>query len=208
MITVITGDDRIKAEGEVKKRLGEEYEVFEGEELEPGDLTGIFLGMSLFSAGGRKILVKGMLENKEAVEELMGRLEEFLGTKAEVVIWEEKIDKRSVLYKKLGQAGVEVKEFKRGEEIDMRAVLNIYNIALRDGKRALEEIEKIESKQDPYMFFGLMVAQALKQLEWRPNGAREKRIVRELGEVDMEMKTTAREPWIIVKSFLVRLSSL
>ncbi|MBQ3293506.1 hypothetical protein IJG96_00020 [Candidatus Saccharibacteria bacterium] len=208
MITVITGDDRIKAEGEVKKRLGEEYEVFEGEELEPGDLTGIFLGMSLFGAGGRKILVKGMLENKEAVEELMGRLGEFLGTEAEVVIWEEKIDKRSVLYKKLGQAGVEVKEFKRGEEIDMRAVFNIYNIALRDGKWALEEIEKIENKQDPYMFFGLMVAQALKQLEWRPNGAREKRIVKELGEVDMEMKTTAREPWIIVKSFLVRLSSL
>ena len=205
MITVITGDDRIKAEGEVKKRLGEEYEVFEGEELEPGDLTGIFLGMSLFGAGGRKILVKGMLENKEAVEELMGRLGEFLGTEAEVVIWEEKIDKRSVLYKKLGQAGVEVKEFKR---IDMRAVFNIYNIALRDGKWALEEIEKIENKQDPYMFFGLMVAQALKQLEWRPNGAREKRIVKELGEVDMEMKTTAREPWIIVKSFLVRLSSL
>ena len=208
MITVITGDDRIKAEGEVKKRLGEEYEVFEGEELEPGDLTGIFLGMSLFGAGGRKILVKGMLENKEAVEELMGRLGEFLGTEAEVVIWEEKIDKRSVLYKKLGQAGVEVKEFKRGEEIDMRAVFNIYNIALRDGKWALEEIEKIENKQDPYMVFGLMVAQALKQLEWRPNGAREKRIVKELGEVDMEMKTTAREPWIIVKSFLVRLSSL
>ena len=113
-----------------------------------------------------------------------------------------------MLYKKLGQAGVEVKEFKRGEEIDMRAVFNIYNIALRDGKWALEEIEKIENKQDPYMFFGLMVAQALKQLEWRPNGAREKRIVKELGEVDMEMKTTAREPWIIVKSFLVRLSSL
>ena len=103
MITVITGDDRIKAEGEVKKRLGEEYEVFEGEELEPGDLTGIFLGMSLFGAGGRKILVKGMLENKEAVEELMGRLGEFLGTEAEVVIWEQKIDKRSVLYKKLGR---------------------------------------------------------------------------------------------------------
>ena len=58
------------------------------------------------------------------------------------------------------------------------------------------------------MFFGLMVSQALKKLEWKPNGAKEKRALGKLSELDMLMKTTSIEPWVLVKGFLTQLSSL
>ena len=71
----------------------------------------------------------------------------------------------------------------------------------------MKELEKIEQTQDPYMFFGLMVSQALRKLEWRPQGTKEKRVLRELATVDMQMKSTAVEPWMLIKSFLLRLAT-
>ena len=71
----------------------------------------------------------------------------------------------------------------------------------------MRELEKIERTQDPYMFFGLMVSQALKKLEWRPQGTKEKRSLKELSIIDMQMKSTAVEPWMLIKSFLLRLAT-
>ncbi len=207
-IRVFTGDDRVKISDEVRRVLGEGYEVFEGENMVVGDLPSLFLGGSLFTVGGRRILIKDLGENKEVFDDFAEKIAEFLKTDAEVVIWETKLDKRLVATKALVKAGVEVKEFKLSAPVDMRAVFNIYDMALRDGARAVVELEKIESTQDPYMFFGLMVSQALKKLEWRPNGVREKKILRELAEVDMQMKSTAVEPWMLVKSFLLRAAIL
>ncbi|MBQ3294019.1 hypothetical protein IJG96_02720 [Candidatus Saccharibacteria bacterium] len=207
-IRIFTGDDRVKISETVKRELGEDYEVLEGENLAASDLSGIFLGTTLFAAEGRRILVKDLGENKEAFEGFANRVAEFLKTDAEVIIWETKLDKRLAATKALVKAGVEVAEFKMSAPVDVRAVFNIYDMALRDGAKAVAELEKIEATQDPYMFFGLMVSQALKKLEWRPNGVREKKILRELAEVDMQMKSTAVEPWMLVKSFLLRVATL
>ena len=207
-IRIFTGDDRVKISETVTKELGEGYEVFEGEGLTTSDLSGIFLGATLFSVETRKILIKDLGENKEVFEELVRRIEEFLKTDAEVVIWETKLDKRLAATKALMKAGVEVREFKAVAKVDMRAVFNIYDMALRDGARAVAELAKIENEQDPYMFFGLMVSQAIKKLEWRSNGAREKRVLKELAKVDMQMKSTVVEPWMLVKSFLLRAATL
>ncbi|MBR3233186.1 hypothetical protein IKF74_02835 [Candidatus Saccharibacteria bacterium] len=207
-IRIFTGDDRVKISETVTKELGEGYEVFEGEGLTMSDLSGIFLGATLFSIEVRKILIKDLGENKEVFEELVRRIEEFLKTDAEVVIWETKLDKRLAATKALMKAGVEVREFKAVAKVDMRAVFNIYDMALRDGAGAVAELAKIENEQDPYMFFGLMVSQAIKKLEWRPDGAHEKRILKELAKVDMQMKSTAVEPWMLVKSFLLRAATL
>ena len=49
MIRVFTGSDRKKIDAEVKKILGENYEVFDGENLKLEDIVNIFLGTSLFS---------------------------------------------------------------------------------------------------------------------------------------------------------------
>lgn len=206
-IRIFTGDDRVNISKTVAKELGEGYEVFEGENLLASDLPGIFLGTTLFSVGARKILIKDIGENKEVFEELARRVGEWIKTDAEVVIWETKLDKRLMATKELIKAGVEVCEFKTVAKVDPRVVFNIYDVALRDGARAVVELSKIESEQDPYMFFGLLVSQALKKLEWRPSGVREKRILKELSEVDMQMKSTAVEPWMLVKSFLLRAST-
>ena len=92
--------------------------------------------------------------------------------------------------------------------VDPRAVFNILDLSLRDGKKAVAELEKTQSTQDPYMFFGLMVSQALKKLEWKPNGKKERKLVQELAKIDMQMKSTAYEPWMLVKSFLLRAATL
>ena len=207
-IKIFTGEDRVRAQVAIRKELGEDYEVFEGESLTVNDLPGIFLGVTLFSSGERKILVKDLGENREVLADLAGKIGEFAKTDAKVIIWETKLDKRLATTKALTKAGVEVREFKAEEPVDMKVVFDIYNMALRDGSRAVKELEKIESKQDPYMFFGLMVSQAVKKLEWKPSGAKEKKILKELAKVDMQMKSTAVEPWMLVKSFLLRVATL
>ena len=209
MIKVFTGEDRGKIQEEVRRELGEGYEVFEGAELTRGDLPGIFHGATLFADfSERRVLIRDLGENREVFNELVEKIEEFLATEAKVILFETKFDKRLSAAKNLMKAGVEVREFKLAARGNPKAVFDIYDMALRDGMRAVQELTKIEAEQDPYMFFGLLVSQALKRLEWRPNGVRERKVLKELGKVDMKMKTTAIEPWLLIKSCLVRLSSL
>ena len=51
------------------------------------------------------------------------------------------------------------------------------------------------------------MTQALKKFEQR-GGVREKRLLKELAKLDMEMKTTGLEPWMLIKAFLLRAKSL
>lgn len=206
VIRIFTGENRKAANEEIKRILGEGYEVFEGAEIAPNDLMNIFLGTSLLSEK-RKILVKDLSENKESFLEFSEKLEEFLKTDAEVIILETKLDKRTAAYKELKKRGIEIKEFKEAGGVDFRKVFGIYDLALRDGKRAVEELEKIEAEEDPYMFFGVLVSQALKKFEARA-GEKEKKALKELSRLDKLMKSTGYEPWILIKGFLVRLSSL
>ena len=208
MIRIFSGEDRKKADVEIKRILGEDYEVFEGERIEPTLIPSIFLGTSLL-AEKRKILIKDLSENKESFLAFSEGLSEFLKTDAEIILFETKLDKRTTAFKEIKKSGIEIREFKdESGKVDMRQVFNIYDTALRDGGKAVEELEKIEITQDPYMFFGVLVSQALKRLEWKPKGVKEKRVLKELSKLDRLMKTSSLEPWALVKSFLVRLSSL
>ena len=117
-----------------------------------------------------------------------------------------KIDKRAVFYRKLKDK-IEFREFKLPEEIELRAVFDIFRVAKKDGMRAVEMLRNIKMQQKPYMFFGLLVSQAVKDFTYQ-QGTREKRVLEELSRLDMLMKTTTMEPWLIIESFLVRLSSL
>lgn len=203
MLRVFLGDDRVAAEKAVKSLLGANYEVFEGETLQVSDLPSIFRGTSLFNTEKRRILLKDLSENP-AVWEKVGN---YLTTEHEIVLWEKKIDKRSVVYKQLQASRVEFKEFNLQPKAEMRQVFNIFDTALRDGERAVALVEQIELEQDPYMFVGLMVTQALKRFTARP-GRRERQILQELGKLDMQMKTSVLEPWLLVKAFLLRVGSI
>lgn len=202
MIKIFYGENRLEAEKAVKRALGEDYEVYEGESLQVVDLPSIFRGTSLFGEGERKILLKDLAENS-AVWEKIG---DYLDTEHEVIIWEMKIDKRSAGYKRLKEAGAEMMEFPERKRPEMNLVFNILDTALVDGKKAVAMVEKIELTQDPYMFFGLMVTQMLKKFESSRSGGRERKIIEEMAKVDIEMKSSSIEPWMLIKGLLLQIS--
>lgn len=201
MIKVFYGDDRVAIKNAIKKALGTQYEVVEGVEIKSGDMPSIFLGGSLLTAK-RAILIRDLSENKEIFE----KVADFIETTHKIVIFESKIDKRAVFYRKLKDK-IEFRGFKLPEEIELRAVFDIFRVAKKDGMRAVEMLRNIKMQQKPYMFFGLLVSQAVKDFTYQ-QGTREKRVLEELSRLDMLMKTTTMEPWLIIESFLVRLSSL
>ena len=201
MIRVYYGDDRVRATKDIEKILGNEYEVIDGSELGTGDLASVFWGNSLLSEH-RNILIRDMSSNKSVYD----KLPEYLNTMHNIVIFELKIDKRSATYKTLKDK-IEWKEYKLPVNPNMRLVFDIYKTAKRDGKKAVAMLEKIKSEEDPVMFCGLMVSQALKDYKAHP-GVKEKRVLKELSELDLNMKSTSLQPWMLVQGFLLRLSLL
>lgn len=204
MLRVFYGSNRLEAEKAIKLALGEGYEVFEGENLAVTDLPSIFQGASLFETEQRRILLKEVGENTAVWEKVV----DYAGTEHEVIVWELKLDKRSAGYKRLKDARVEMREFAELRRPEEKMVFNILDTALRNGAQATEMVEKIELTQDPYMFFGLMVTQALKKYEMSRGGRREQRLVKMLAELDMQMKSSSIEPWTLVKGFLLRVGEI
>lgn len=202
MVKIFVGDDRLRASKAIGSELGANYEVFEGESLDVSDLPSIFQGISLFGGEKRRILLKDVSENGAVWE----KIPDYLETEHEVIIWETKIDKRSAVYKGLKETGVEIREFNLVVKPETRQVFGIFDTALTDGPAAVKIVEQIEAERDPFMFFGLMATQALKKFEAR-QGKRERKILKMLGELDMQMKGEANvnlEPWTLVKAFLLR----
>lgn len=207
MIKVFYGSDRKKIDAEVKKILGTDYEVFDGENLKKEDIVNVFMGTSLF-AKKRKILLKDLTPARgEQGEDLYEEITKYVDTPHTIVIWETNVSQKKTYKDFLKLKNVEAKKFDLADKMDMRVVFNIYDTALVDGERAVKMLTELQDKQDPYMFFGLLVSQAIKKYEWR-QGAKEKRVLKELSKVDMQMKTTAVEPWYHVKSFLLRLKTI
>jgi hypothetical protein len=200
MLRIFYGDDRIGAQKEIERVLGGGYEVVEGDTLRAADLPSLFLGTSLFGET-RRILVKDLGENGVC----WGELSKYLITTHEVVVWESKLDKRTVTYKDLAKQKVEMREFKLAEAPEKKLVFDVLDTAWRgDGKRAVGMVEKLEIEQDPYMFFGLMVSQAIRKLE--AGNARAREVILLLAEADMEMKRGLYTPWLIIKKALVKIA--
>ena len=203
MIKIFYGDDRMKIQEAAKKLFGGEYEVVEGENITAQDLPSIFKGASLFG-DIRKILIKDLGNNKDAFE----KLPEYLETPHEVILFESKLDKRTVTYKAIKDK-VEIREFVESEKVDYRnnPVFNIFNTAKRDGKAAVKMLKELEEEQDPYMLVGLFTSQALKDFSMR-QGAKEKRVLEELSKLDLRLKSSTMQPFSLLESFLLQISSL
>ena len=201
MIRVYYGDDRVRAKRDIKKILGDKYEIIDGGELKVEDLPSVFLGNSLFSEK-RNILIRDMSSNKLVYD----KLPDYLGTVHNIVVFELKIDKRSVVYKALKNE-IEWKEYKISTDPNMRMVFDIYKTAKRDGKKAVAMLDKIKSEEDPVMFCGLIASQALKDYRAHPK-IKEKRVLKELSKLDLDMKSTSLQSWTLVQGFLLLLSSL
>ncbi|MBQ2637933.1 hypothetical protein IJH15_00415 [Candidatus Saccharibacteria bacterium] len=200
MLKIFYGEDRIRAKNEIERILGNDYEVIEGPELDPTDLPNIFLGTSLLS-DERKILIRDLSENRSAFE----KLPDYLSTPHKTIIFETKLDKRSATYKLLKDK-IEIKEFPARPDPNANLVFGIYNTAKRNGKKAIEDLEKIKPNQDPMMFFGLLVSQALRDFQ-QNQGTKEKKALKELSKLDLDLKSSKLSSWLLIESFLLRLSS-
>ncbi|MBR3230929.1 hypothetical protein IKF73_02810 [Candidatus Saccharibacteria bacterium] len=201
MIRVFYGTDRVRANSEIARLLGPDHEVYEGTDLTPADLPSLFLGTSLFNPQ-RKILIRDFFANKPTAEKLL----DYLTTPHEVVIFELKLDKRATLYKTLKDQ-VLFKEFALPKDPNLNLIFEIYRVAKSDGPKALAMLEKVKASEDPMLFFGLIVSQAIKDYQKTP-GNQEKKALRELSSLDLKLKSTSFQPWLLIESFLLRLASL
>lgn len=201
MIKIFTGEDRVRAKKAILDFLGPNYEVIEGADLTSSDLPSIFLGQSLFTKT-RKILIRDLSNNQSVFNELP----QYLHTPHQIAILELKLDKRSSAYKTL-QNQVEIRDFPLPLDPNLGLVFDIYRTAKTDGEKAVAMLEKIKSSEDPIMFFGLLASTSLKDYQ-KKQGIKEKRVLKELSILDRKLKTTSLKPWLLIESFLLRLSSL
>lgn len=201
MLKIFTGDDRVKAQQEIIKLLGPNYEVIEGSDLFTSDLPSLMRGASLF-ATSRNILIRDLSPNKPVFE----KLPEYLDTPHNIVIEEISLDKRSTTYKNLKDK-IDIREFTLPKSKDIGLVFGVYSTALTNGPKSLQMLDRIEADEDPIRFCGLLISQALKAYK-NHSGPKEKRVLRELSQLDLNLKTTSYQPWLLVRSFLLRFSSL
>ena len=202
MIKVFYGDNRNDALISIKRELGDNYEVFDGEKIELSDFVNIFYGTSLFG-DERKILIKDLFSNKELADEVV----KYVDTPHEVIIWESVLDKRSSICNVLKKAKIEFVEFKQIEKIKKCNVFDIFPTALRNGENAVRMIDSIIDDEDPFRVVGLFVKQAIDNFSYR-QGEKEKRVLFELSKLDIQMKSTSIESWDLIKTFLLLISSL
>ena len=201
MIKIFYGENRIAAGQAITKFLGSDYEIIEGKELTPSNLPSLFLGQSLFSKK-RNILIRDISDNKP----VFAKLPEYLNSPHNIAIFEIKLDKRSSAYKTLKNQ-IEIREFTLPKDPNLNLVFDIYKTAKTDGKKAVQMLVKIKSKQDPIMFFGLLASQAIKDFT-KKQGTKEKKALKELSKLDTELKSSKLSSWLLIESFLLRLSSL
>ena len=203
MIKVFYGEDRVKARKMAEKLFDGEYEVIEAENLTANDMASVFLGVSLFGES-RKILVKDLSANKECWDMVPNFAADCTH---DIILLESKLDKRSATYKGLSKdKKVEFKEFALAEDPNSKLVFDIFDAAMRGDKNAIKMCEKIEQTNDPYMFMGLMVSQAIKKLQY--NNSKAMKALKILAQADVDMKSTGIEPWKLIKMALLKISCL
>ena len=177
MIYLIDGDDRKKAEQTARDFLGNNIEVIDADALEKNDLVSIFQGTTLFEET-RHILIKDLSLKKD----LFLELPKFIKTEHQVVILEQKIDKRNAIYKELLDAArsnpekVKIENFKLPEQVDTFLVFRAFDIALTDGKRAIKLIREAEEENSPYATIGAWTKKAVDLFVAKGGTEREKKI--------------------------------
>lgn len=200
MIKIFTGDNRLRASQEITRLLGDNYEVIEGADLTPSDLPSLFLGATLF-ADTRNILIRDLSTNPS----VFAKLPDYLNTPHQVIIQELKLDKRSATYKSL-KNHIEIRDFPLPKDPSLQLVFDIFRTAERNGQKSLQMLAKIKTAEDPIRFFGLLASQALKNYS-RRQGTKEKKVLQELSQLDLQLKSTATDPWLLIEGFLLRVQT-
>lgn len=203
MLQVFYGDDRGRAQRDIKSILGDDYEIFDGANLRLADMDSIFRGTTLF-AENRKILIKDLGENKDGCFET---LLDYLDTSHEVIVWESKLDKRSSFAKKLTK-DVRCIEYKAPPLRDRNFAFNMFDQAWQGrGKRAVEMCEEIQYEEAAYQVMGALIWKGIDKLN-KDGGEKAKKTVKLLARADMDMKSSKVEAWLILKACLLEVALL
>lgn len=241
MIYIFTGNDRPKIQSEIKKLLGEDYEVFDGENLTIQDIYNICLGNSLFSTV-RKILIKDLTPptRKSASNELSTNIKsstntnpesqsnstewrsnayeilaDLTNTKHTIVVWESNVPLKKSYKDFIKNNNVKVSKYEISA-VDKWATFRIFDLAYTDGEKAVKELKKLISKStageniegtDPYLTVGAFSSSALKKFEQNPS-TKNRKVLKNLSTLDIQIKTTAMDSWVLVESFLLKISKL
>ena len=200
MIKIFTGSDRVRAKEAITDFLGDSYEVYDGVDIELAEMINIFRGTSLFETE-RKILLRDVGENKAVFEKVI----DYLDTPHKIALLESKLDKRSSAYKELKDK-VEILDFELPKNPNFRVVFDIYKTAKTDGAKAVGLLGKIKNDEDPIQFAGLLNSQAIKDFAVRQS-EKEKRTLKELSRLDMNLKNSRLQPWLLIESFLMQMPS-
>lgn len=224
---VFSGSDRVKIQKKIKEFLGEDYEVFEGKDLNATDLMEICTGVTLFSSE-RRILVRdltparggkdggggksgadgksGTAENEVVAGngfEPYEVLAKYADSPHRIAIWETNLSRKKSFREFCKLKQVTQEKIEAAEQIDRFAIFKIFDKALVDGEAAAREYRALNT--DPYLAVGALASWAVNKYKFR-GGERERRILKEVAELDIQTKTLKIAPELLVEGVILRLA--
>lgn len=208
-ISILHGTDRNAMMAAAKMKLGEDYEVFEADQISVADLDSIFLGQTLFGGGEkRRIMLKDLNDNKECFEKLV----DYASTEHEVVVVANgKLNKTFAYIKPvLSCKEIESKEFATIEERTRDKFENFepFKQAFAGhGKIALKKLEALKDHSAAPAVLGTMGSQAAKLIGSKDN-AKAVKAMKILAQADMMSKRSGLDMWIPVEWALLEIASL
>ncbi len=208
-ISILHGTDRNAMMTVAKMKLGEDYEVFEADQISVTDLDSIFLGQTLFGGGEkRRIMLKDLNDNKECFE----RLVDYTSTEHEVVVIANGKLNKTFAYVKpvLSCKEIESKEFTTIEERTRDKFENLepFKQALAGhGKIALKKLEALKDHSAAPVLLGTMGTQAAKLLGGKDE-VKAIKIMKILAQADMMSKRSGLDMWVPVEWALLEIANL
>ena len=208
---VFSGNDRVKIQEKIRRILGEDYEVFEGGELDATSLMEICTSASLFAAK-RRILIKDITPVTASKEVTSSRgfepyevLAKYADTPHMIVIWETNTSLKKAFKDFCKLPRVKKEKIDAVEKVDRFAIFKLFDEAMRGGEGIVEKYRALNS--DPYMTVGALASWSINKYKFR-FGAREKRVVKAVAELDMQTKRSKIAPELLVEAFLARLARI
>ena len=208
-ISVLHGTDRNAIMAAAKLKLGEDYEIFEADQITLADLDSIFLGQTLFGSGEkRRILLKDLNDNKDCFE----KLPEYASTEHEVVVVANGRLNKTFAYIKpvLSCKGIEAKEFTTVEERTRDKFENLepFKQAFAGhGKIALKKLEALKDHSAGPMIIGTMGSQAAKLIGGKDN-VKAIKAIKILAQADIMSKRSGLDMWVPVEWALLEIANL
>lgn len=208
-ICILHGTDRNAIMAAAKTKLGEEFEIFEADNITVADMDSIFLGQTLFGGSEkRRIMLKDLNDNKDC----FAKLPDYVNTEHEVVVIANGKLNKTFAYVKdvLGCDGIESKLFETIEERsrDRFESFEPFNQAFAGhAKIALKKLDNLKDHTAAPMVLGTMGSQAAKLIGTKDN-AKAIKAMKILARADEMSKRSGLDMWVPLEWALLEIANL